>query len=372
MFHLYGRILTLSKEKINTMENEQHYIEEDVEFVVEAKELNGILTLPAKEGPHPAIVLLHGADRSSAADPYYRVHAQNLVQSGFAVLRYNAPGWGGQSADGPGFETLEYRTVEAIAAVKYLQSRPDIRSSSVGLWGFSQGGWICQMAAAAYEGVAFIIPISGPGVTPAEQEVFRVGAESRAAGFEDDEIARAVLIRRLMVDIVLLEPIYQTSNQAEAERLGDGPWVEIMELICSPNPVDPELELVRTIEVMNRIKDERWAKFLHLGQLLPMLESLPPEAWGSAKAQLRALMNVNPADYLTKVHCPVLAIFGERDTSLPVQKSIDHYERYLEEAGNENVTIELFPDADHAIHVNGDFAPGYFETINSWLVQLNQ
>ena len=140
------------------MENEQFTFEEDVRFVVEAKELNGILTHPAKEGPHPAIVLLHGADRSGASDPYYREHANNLVQSGFAVLRYNGPGWGGQPSEIPGFETLEYRSEEAIAAVKYLQSRSDIRSDTVGLWGFSQGGWICQMAAAAYAGVAFIIP----------------------------------------------------------------------------------------------------------------------------------------------------------------------------------------------------------------------
>lgn len=33
----------------------------------------------------------------------------------------------------------------------------------------------------------------------------------------------------------------------------------------------------------------------------------------------------------------------------------------------EDVTIELFPDADHSIQVNGNFAPGYYETINGWL-----
>ena len=354
------------------MENERLSFEEEVKLIVEAKELNGILTHPAKEGPHPAIVLLHGSDRSGATDPYYKKHAENLVQSGFAVLRYNGPGWGGQPADVPGFETLEYRTEEAIAAVNYLRSRPDIRPNTIGLWGFSQGGWICQMAAAAYESVALIISISGSGVTPAEQEVFRVGAQSRAAGFEDNEIARAVLLRRLMVDIVLPEPAYQTSSQAEAMRLADGPWNEIMELVYSPNPTDPSLELAKVIEVMNAIKKERWAKFLELEQILPILESVPPEAWEIAKSQLSAIMNVNSANLLTKVHCPVLAIFGERDTCVPVQRSIVLYKRYLKEAGNENVTIKVFPNADHHMHVNGDFAPGYFETINNWLFNLNQ
>jgi hypothetical protein len=55
----------------------------------------------------------------------------------------------------------------------------------VGLWGISQGGWVCQIATAAPDKVAFIIPTSGSGVPPVEQKVFRVEAESKAAGFND-------------------------------------------------------------------------------------------------------------------------------------------------------------------------------------------
>ncbi len=345
-------------------------LEEEVRFSAAAIELNGILTHPASEGSHPAIILLHGSDRSGKEDPYYKKHSDNLVQSGFAVLRYDGPGWGGSSAEGPGFETLEFRTEEAIAAVKYLQSRPDIKANHVGLWGISQGGWICQMAAAAYEGVAFIIPVSGPGVTPVEQEVYRVEAESRAAGFDENEAAKAVLMRRLMADIVLAEPMYQTVNQSEAIRLGAGPWDEVMGLVYGGSLVDPIVEYEKVMVLLNAIKDEPWTRFLHLDQVLPMFERLPSEAWEMAKAQMRAVMNVNPADFLTKVHCPVLAIFGERDTSIPVNKSIALYKKYLQEASNEEVTIELFPDADHIIHVDGDCAPGYFETINTWLSML--
>jgi len=81
-------------------------------------------------------------------------------------------------------------------------------------------------------------------------------------------------------------------------------------------------------------------------------------------------MVVDPGDFLTKVHCPVLAIFAEKDTSIPVNKSIAIYKEYLHEAGNEDVTIELFPDADHTIQIDGDFAPGCYETVNSWLVSI--
>jgi len=338
-------------------------VHEEVTFMINAKELRGILTFPDSESPYPAIVLLHGSDRSGMDDPYYVEHAERLIGSGFAVLRYDGPGWTS--------ETLESRTEEALAIVKYLQSRPEIKSDAVGLWGISQGGWICQMAAAAYDGVMFIIPVSGPGVTPAEQEVYRVEAENRAAGFDDDEIAKAILMRRLMIDIVLNEPMYHKVNQSESQRLGAGPWSEIIELAYHSNPVDQAAEFEKIIQVFNIIKTERWAKSLHLDEVLSMFSSFPSQAWGTVKTQMRAVMEVNPADFLTKVHCPVLAIFGENDTSIPVEKSVTLYKQYLGEAGNNALTIKVFPNASHTIRVDGIFAAGYFELILNWLSKLS-
>ncbi len=344
--------------------------DEEIRFTVKAKELDGILTHPAAEAPYPAIVLLHGSDRSGVKDRYYTEHAENLVQSGFAVLRYNGPGWGGGSSEEPRFETLEYRTEEALAAVQYLQSRPDIRPHALGLWGISQGGWICQMAAAACDRVAFIIPVSGPGVTPAEQEVYRVEAESRAAGLDEDDITRAVLMRRVMVDMVLIEPMYREANLSEARRLGDGPWNEMMEMTYRSNPVDHAAELGRVVKTLKAIENEHWAKPLHLDEVLSLLNRLPPQAWETAKTQMRAVMNVNPADFLPKVHCPVLAIFGENDTSIPVEKSVTLYKQYLGEGGNKALTIEVFPRASHTIRVGEAFASGYFELMLNWLSSL--
>jgi hypothetical protein len=101
------------------MRNHSEYKTEVVTFTAHEIELNAILTFPKSNGPHPALVLLHGSDRSGKEDPYYTAHAENLIPSGFAILRYDGPGWGGKSAQNPGFETLESRTSEAIAVVEY-------------------------------------------------------------------------------------------------------------------------------------------------------------------------------------------------------------------------------------------------------------
>ncbi len=128
------------------------------------------------------------------------------------MLRYDSPGVGRSPGSIVG-ETFEYRTREAISAVKNLQSRNDVMSNMVGLWGISQGGWICQMAAAFYNEVAFFIPVSGPGVTVAEQEVYRAEMQSRDAGFSEEEVEKAALMRRLLVDVFLTEPMYKTVNE---------------------------------------------------------------------------------------------------------------------------------------------------------------
>jgi len=345
-------------------------IDEKVSFTVGTKEIDGILTHPAAQAPYPAIVLLQGADRSSAQAPYLTEHAENLVRAGFAVLRYNGTGWGGGASNDAGFETLEYRTQEAITAVKYLQSRPDINSSGVGLWGVSQGGWVCLMAAATYDGVAFIIPVSGAGVTPADQEVYRVEVTSRAAGFDNDEIAKAVLMRRLMVDVLLDEPMYQQINLAESNRLGDGPWRDMTELAYSPDPKDPAVEFEQVIKILKSVKKERWAEFLYLYQVLSMFDNMPPQVWGNVKDQMGAVMIVDPAEYLVRIHVPVLAIFGENDTLVPVEKSITIYRQYLGEAGNQAFTYKVFANADHGIRIGGSFADGYFDLMVNWLRNL--
>jgi len=341
------------------------HTDEKVVFSIKDRELKGILSHPISEAPHPTIVLLHGSDRSGVNDPYYTEHAQRLVQSRFAVLRYEVP-----SSNESTFETLEYRTEEAVAAIQYLQSRTDIKPNAVGLWGISQGGWICQMAAAVYKNVAFIIPVSGPGVTPVEQEVYRVGAESRAAGLNQDEIAKAVLMRRAMADIVLTKPIYREVNLSDSQSLGDGPWRNMVDVVYASNPLDPGAEFQSVIGILKTIQDEAWTRSLHLDEVLPKLSSLPPQAWGMIKAQMRAVMEVEPAKFLTRVHCPVLAIFGEDDTSVPVEKSVALYQQYLNEAGNKSVTIKVFPKASHTIRVGDTFASGYFELMVDWLQNL--
>lgn len=121
------------------------WTEEEVSFTFGSDDLHGILTLPGGDAPHPAIVLISGpanpstGARNGASHGYFVDHARHMVLSGFAVLRYDPPGVGRPTGE-TGFQPLDVRTEEALSALRYLQSRPDIEPDRVGLWGVSWNG----------------------------------------------------------------------------------------------------------------------------------------------------------------------------------------------------------------------------------------
>lgn len=350
------------------------WIEEEVTFTFGPNELHGILTLPTGEGPYPAIALIYGsadpytAARSGVSSRYFIDHARKMVLNGFAVLRYDPPGVG-RSTGERGFESLDGRTEEALAALRYLQSRPDIRSDQVGLWGVSQGAWVIAMAAAARpQDVAFIVSLSGSGVSVAEQQVYSIEAQSRAAGMAEEDITRAVLFGRLLIDWQLTDPVYREGNEAEAQTLGEGPWTSFTALVYEPGEITPAEGLQEGIEILESIQDEPWAEFLYLRELyIPQLERIPPEQVAAVRAMAEQSLLNDPKDYLTRVRCPVLAVFGGTDLLQPTEKSAALYEQYLTDAGNEDFKIVVIPGVGHSIYLS---TPGYWEALSDWLDHL--
>ena len=123
---------------LSTSNNSKLNTEEEVSFTDSRNQLFGVLEKPLKNGPHPAIVLLHGSERKGVDYYFYKDHSRHLVESNYAVLRYDSPGVGKSTGSIIG-ENLDQRAKEAVSAVEYLQSRDDIVPNHVGLWGHSQG-----------------------------------------------------------------------------------------------------------------------------------------------------------------------------------------------------------------------------------------
>ncbi len=345
--------------------------EEPVSFKSGSNQLTGILVLPDTPSPHPAIVLISGSAneytglRPGIEDSYMMDQAHNMAGAGFAALCYNPPGVG-QSTGNSRHESLDDRVQEAMAALNYLQTRTDIHPDRVGLWGVSQGGWIIAMAAADYpRDVAFIVSVSGSGVSVAEQQVWGVETQSRAAGLSESDVTKAVLFMRLFIDWQLSEPIYQQTNVTTVAQLGDGPWQDFMKLVYEPGTITPAESLQKVISILEEIQDEPWTTALYLKSVfLPSLRSIPPELVSRPKGNDLNGLLADPKYYLPRVTAPVIAFFGSADQLVPAQRSAELYELYLKQAGNKDFKIVVFPNVGHGLFGATD---EYWKILYAWL-----
>ncbi|NNC92691.1 MAG: hypothetical protein HKN80_09380, partial [Acidimicrobiia bacterium] len=326
------------------------------------------------DGPHPAIVLVTGAAstttgvRDGTASRALISFAHTMVLDGYAVLRYDPPGVG-QSTGDAGIEIMDERAAEAMAALWHLQTRADIVSEQIGLWGVSQGSWVISLAAAEHpEDVAFLLSVSGAGLSVADQQVWGIEAQTRAAGLEDEAVVAAGLMGRLLIDWQLTDPIYAEAAQASVDTLGPGPWSEFADIVYSASDSGPADTLDQVIVILESVQDEPWADALYLTELyLPRLRSATPEQIAALGESVSASLLTDPKDFMTKVRSPVLAFFGENDIVQPSETSAALFDKYLTAAGNTDFTIVMLPGVGHGIAWN---TPGYSEEVSAWLKRL--
>jgi pimeloyl-ACP methyl ester carboxylesterase len=313
--------------------------QQEVQFRCGDNLLAGVLILPAAPGPHPAVAFVYGsnpADRTySGSGPLLWEH---FARHGFACLAWDKPSVGRSTGD---FytHTFQDRADEALAAVRFLRGRSDIRSGQVGLWGHSQGGTVAPLAASQSTEVAFIIEVGGFQGPCWQQDLYRVEAELRADGFPAADIDKAVRFARKRMDLIRGKGPFEELDRAHAavEKL---PW------------------------------------FPYVGRCYRRL-------FYSA----RLLVQFDPGPAWEKVRCPVLAIYGDRDRSAPVAESIRIIRRGLAKGGNRDVTVKVFDGADHSIRTSETggrnegrsgkrpqrasrgFALGYLDTMTGWLFE---
>lgn len=287
--------------------------------------LGGTLHLPDGAGPYPALVMLQGpgpADRDN--NGYFPPIRDHFVSRGLAVLSWDKPGIGESSGDW-GSQTLADRAAEALRMLGWLRDQPQVDPRRVGIWGHSQGGWVGPLAASQDPDAAFLVIHSGPGIGPMEQDFYGIEHTLRQAGHGDDVVAQAHGFIRTL--------------HAYAER--GAPLAEVTRDVLLPAEGTP------------------WGAYFGL---------LDESGWRFLT--VNAQQPYDPVPALERIECPALAIFGERDALVPVARSIEIFRKAFAKAGNADVTIAVFPDANHRLQVGPErsLAPGYLATMSSWIL----
>jgi len=133
----------------------------------------GVLEFPAGEGPHPAVVILHGA---AGWHPRYIRMARLLADSGFVALALDYYAGTGSSliASSEKLEKWPSYQTSIRNAVSYLHTLPAVEGRPIGLLGFSRGAFLAISVAASIPSVEAVVDFfggGGGGSQPLEQEI---------------------------------------------------------------------------------------------------------------------------------------------------------------------------------------------------------
>jgi 2,6-dihydroxypseudooxynicotine hydrolase len=140
------------------------------------KTLYGILRKPAGIAKPPVMVMICGLDSCKEETDAYEAP---FLARGIATLAFDGPGQGEAEYDFPirgNYETA------LKAVIDYVETRQDLDTSRIGLWGVSLGGYYAPRAAAFEPRVKACIALSGPydmaeawdGLPELTRETFRV------------------------------------------------------------------------------------------------------------------------------------------------------------------------------------------------------
>jgi uncharacterized protein len=332
------------------------YKQEEVIFYNGDIHLAGTLTLPADPGPFPAVVMITGSGPQNRDEELlglkpFKIISDYFTRHRIAVLRYDDRGVGGSTGN-INESTSEDFAGDVIQAVKYLQGRSEINHKKIGLCGHSEGGLIAPMVASRMHDIAFIIMISGPGVEGHEILTEQLRLIMRADGVSVPDIEKQIAVQK-----------------------------EILTAVIAHAPASELKERIRTL-AKEQIESLRPEQKKAIGNIDQYVEKIIDAKLAAVQSRwFRFFIAYDPATALEKVHCPVLAIFGERDLQVPADLNKAKIEAALQRAGNSDVTTKIFPQANHLFQSAGtgspseygqlkkEFVPGFLDTMTEWILK---
>ncbi len=323
------------------------YTEEDVTFSNGDIDLAGTLTLPDTPAGYPTVVLLQGSgplnrDEEAFGFKPFAIIADFLAGNGITVLRYDARGVGG-STGAPSQYTLSDVAADAQAAVRYLNARCDVNSAEIGLCGHSQGGIAAPMCAAQSEDVAFIICISGVGVTGEKCYLAQTKLVAECDGATDEEV----------------EDLYQSMKHV----------VSLVRNGASRAELEPEIARMVQKQTSQHSESADDAISSEIDCLLTMFAS----PW------FRSFLDHDARPVLESVKCPVLLIFGGLDRQVPPEMNREAMVGALERGGNSKYVVRTFSTANHLFQgaktgspseygaLDKEFVPGFLKLLSDWI-----
>lgn len=310
----------------------------DIKFRADGAELTGTLILPADHPAAPILVFVHGdgpQDRFSSGGYLPLMNA--LLDHGIGVYSWDKAGIGTSSGDWL-TQSMDDRSVEALAAFTAVQAATEASGNPIGFIGFSQAGWVLPKVTRQVPTDTPFVLVGG-ATNWKQQGAYYATVRLKAEGHTDAEV-RSMVLQQLEHDETLFTP-----------------------------PVSYDRYLDQTT-------DET-----------PMSE---------ARFHFVALnYSADSTDDLPQIRAPMLALFGEDDLNVDAKREAKVYRKHLAKSHPANDVV-LWPDATHSLLKSRWFnhhrmsqipwysslyalaagrriyAPGVIDYLSNWVLQHSQ
>ena len=274
-------------------------------------QLAGRLVLPPGDSKVALVVLVHGAESSSALieDDMQR----QLPAEGVAAFVYDKRGTG----ESGGKYTQDYSVLanDAVAALAEARRLAGERAGRVGYRGGSQGGWVAPLAATRTH-ADFVLVGYGLAVSPLEEDRQAIEYQLGVRGYGPDVVSKALEISA--AGGALLECQFR----------------------CSFEPFET---------VRSKYAHEPWFKDVR-GNFTGVMLAIPPDRLHveAQKYAFHTPMRYDGMAVLHKLRTPQLWMLGGEDEDAPSAETARRLAALRAEG--KPITTAMFPHAGHGIH----------------------
>lgn len=331
------------------------YGSEDVEISGDGYTLAGTLTIPEGEPPFPCVVLLSGSGLQERNENVFGFEvfgtlADHLTRSGIAVLRFDDRGFAESTGSLEGINDSSM-AVDAGLVLDHALGDERIDPQAVGILGHSEGSNIAFMLAVErVSDVAFVISMAGPAVDGYHLILDQLDVILRLQGHDEEVIAGKLALQRNVMDAVLagedlstLDTLFRQQVTEQLEELSE-------EELAQMGDVDAYVEM-SVQQSISQVSSPWFYNFL----------------------------SHDPADLISQVQCPVLALFGSLDVQVTPRANLEPMREALQDnPGGEVVVFEganhLFQDAvtggvEEYATLDREFTEGFADTVSSWILE---
>jgi len=332
------------------------YREESISFTNGDATYSGTLSMPAKKGIYPLLIMVSGMGpqtrdwKFGANYKMAKIIADYLNSRNIAVYRYDDRGTAKSTGVAETLTSFDVLADDVYAAVAELRKRTDI--GQIGLCGHSLGGILSVIAASKHEDIDFIITLSGS---------FQTGG--------DIMMEQAHTLKR-----------WKTSgNMTEAEVIANGEkfvrnWVSYSNGGIGLDTVKQILSDLIHYQI-SKMSPEKMAENLKTFKDTNDLfeQSYKDVCDYYTSPHQKSFATYNPVTDFPEITCPVLVMFGEKDAHVVVSSNKPAVVKALTDAKTADFTMRIIPGADHGystkeLYKQGKMGPGVLDFLSDWII----